>query len=93
MCIHIHSTTTDVLHSISNLLVAIIQVNKEEKEKKKEKKKQKKGKEEMRVLPQTYTIITPAGCWVPLYSLKANFTACPEAESANDYQEGCPFAI
>lgn len=44
MCIHIHSTTTDVLHSISNLLVAIIQVNKEEKQKKKRKKKPEKRK-------------------------------------------------
>lgn len=30
-------------------------------------------------------IIALAVCCMPLYSLKANFTAYPEAENANDY--------
>lgn len=38
---------------------------------------------------QMYTVITLACCWV-LYSLKATFAACSEAESANGYQEDCP---
>lgn len=40
-----------------------------------------------------HIVITLAVCCVPLYSLKANFTASPEAENANDYQEGCHSAV
>lgn len=47
----------------------------------------------MWTLSQMYTKITPAGCWVPLHSLKAKFTACPEAESANGYQQDCLSAM
>lgn len=47
----------------------------------------------MRLLSQMHIIITLAGCCMPLYSLKANFTVCPEAENANDYQEGCHSAV
>lgn len=40
-----------------------------------------------------HKIITLAGCSVPLYSLKANSTASPEAENASDYQDGCHSAV
>lgn len=45
------------LHSRSNLLVPIVQVNKEKKERKYNQNEKK------RMLSQMYTIITLVGCW------------------------------